>query len=347
MRAWLLGVVLLALGQGPALARVEDPLGLLGEGVARAVEGQLARMNAGTIDVVVVPRAPEGVAVAAEAALAARPGVAAVVVFAAREGLTGLAVAPSLRPAGFGPEQAARLIATTMPPALAQGAPSEGLIALVQELKLLEATSVPAGHLPPSAPPRWPLAVGGGALAGAALGLLASGLSRGRRRRQAVLRARVLAERGRLARLREDLASLADDLGRLEEALRPVAASALATLEAEQAALRDEWRALDARLEARLDPAASGLILAGARRAARLELGHAALAAAVATGSAAAVAAAAPLVGRWAALAEALGDEAEPVVRLTRLVRGPAPDLTAFAELLGALERVHLARPPH
>jgi hypothetical protein len=171
-------------------------------------------------------------------------------------------------------------------------------------------------------------------------------VARARRHRLALLRARLLAERGRLARVREDMAALAGTLAESGEELRVAAHAALAALEAEQAALRAEWRALDARLEARLDPAASTVIAAGARRAERLELGLMALAAAVATGAVAAVAGAAPMVARWSALAEALGVEAEPVMRLTRLLRGPAPDLAAFAELLEALERVHLARPP-
>jgi hypothetical protein len=342
-----LAACLVVLAQAPAEARVEDPLGLLGEGVGGAVEEQLARMKAVDIDVLVVPGAPEGATAAAQAALAARPRASAVVVFAARDGQTGLAVSPSLRAADLGPEWARRQVAAAMAPALADGVPSEGLIALVRELKLAEATAAPAGHVPPPPPPRWPLLASGAAAAATGLGLGAWGVARSRRRRLALLRARLLAERGRLARVREDMAALAGTLAQAGGALEAEARAALAALEAEQAALRAEWRALDARLEARYEPAASTVIAAGARRAERLEFGLMALAAAVATGSVAAVAGAAPLVARWSVLAEALGAEAEPVLRLTRLLRGPAPELAAFAELLEALERVHLARPPH
>ncbi|MEB3222609.1 MAG: hypothetical protein VKS61_11075 [Candidatus Sericytochromatia bacterium] len=341
-RAWAIVAALgVALWPAAGLARVEDPLGLLGEGVAPAVEEQLGRMNAGAIDVVVVARAPEGAMAAAEAALAARPRAVAVVLHAARDGETGLAVAPSLRAAGLGPERAARLVAAAMPPAVAQGVPSEGLIALVQEVKLVEATATPAGHAPPPPPPRWPLlATLGGGVAGA-VGLAAWGVGRARRRRLAAVRLRLTAERGRLAKLREDLAGLAAALGAAPEASRAEAEQAFAALEADQAALRAELRGLDARLALPMVAEVAGGLAAAARRVERLELGLAALTAAAATGQAAQ---AAPLVARWAALAEVLGEEAEPVVRLARLVRGPAPDMAAFAELLTALERLHLAR---
>ena len=316
-----LGLVLLL--AAPAAARVEDPLELLGPGVAKSLDAELTNLHAADIDVVVTTHAPAGAAAEAAQVFAQRKRgkEAGLVLVAARDATAGVAVGAAYVERGLTPARLAALVDQTVPKAFREGVPSEGVVALVREIKLAYTLGDRPGYVPPTPPPRFPLWL---VMALGALGVGAGAFAlvkRARRRYRAALEEKVRNERGRLAKLREDLRLLGE---RLADPPDDPAARALAAagagrwhaLDAEQGEIRLAMRGLSERLEAGDPTGVAEELARWQRRLAVLHLGVTTL-----------VAGCAPLTADANAVADALSAAER------RLAAFPDP---AVAEALAA-----------
>lgn len=287
MRAGVLGLALVLALAGPAAARVEDPLGLLGDGVAKSLQTELSNLHADDIDVVVTTSAPAGADVEAAQVFAQRkPGPGGgVVLVAARDQVVGVALGASYADRGVDAARVKKLVDTHMPAAFKEGMPSDGVIALVRDLKMARALGKPRGYVPPPPPPRtpWELLIGGAlAIVGGAAWALTR---RARRRHRLALEERVRGERGRLAKLREDLRALAERAEAIgadtrDDVARELAGAVVrcaAALDADQDAIRQALRGLAARLEGGKPAGVDGELTAWAARTGVLHMGVATL----------------------------------------------------------------------
>lgn len=290
LHATALAALLLALAAGPASARVDDPLELLGPGVRKALETELANLHAEDLEILIVRKTSAGAPVEALQAYRARAQLvdSGLVLVAVEDQQVGVALGRSYTERGVTNEQADTIAREVMPEAFRAGVPSNGVIDLARRLKQAKALGPRPGYVPPAPPMRTPwealvltflAAVGGGAWAI---------VSRKRKQAHAQLEERVRGERGRLAKLRDDLRALEERLGDAAitgpeaTALRAAALGELPALEAEQAPLREALRGLADRLEAGRVPGAAAELGPLVRRAERLVLRLTVLNAAVA-----------------------------------------------------------------
>lgn len=252
-----LALLMVALAAAPALAVVDDPLELLGPGVAKALATELSNLHADDLDVVVVKHAPAGAPVEALTAYGRSKPLpeSGLILVAIEDQQAGVALGPAYVERAVTNEKADELARAVMPEFFRSGVPSNGVIELARRIKQAKALGPRPGYVPPPPPMRTPwelLILGGLAVVGGGTWAV---VSRRRKRAQALLEERVRGERGRLAKLRDDLRALEDRLGDAAitgpeaHALREAALAELPALDAGQAPLREALRGLSERLE--------------------------------------------------------------------------------------------------
>jgi hypothetical protein len=154
--AWLLVASPLLTRQ--ALALVEDPLGLLGANFDLALDTGIRNINAAKIDVVVLrtlPQDADGMARLHFNELHMTPDAGVVMAGTVTKNV-GAYLGSDYTSRGVTPALVQRLVRRVYVPAAARDMPSEGLLALVRQIKLARTL----GRDPDLVPPRQPLQVG-------------------------------------------------------------------------------------------------------------------------------------------------------------------------------------------